>query len=335
MTAPLRTLLVGFGGVAQGLALDPKMSSWFPVATHAQALRADNRFNWVGVVDPQPDARRAATEDWSIPAFSDVQSAAHLEPDVVVLATPPGSRCDAMNALPSLKGALIEKPLPHTECVALQDICNARDIAAQVNYWRRGDDTLRSLANGILHKRIGDLQSGHAVYGNGLRNNGSHLLDMIRWLVGEPTSIIVTGAESAPNNVPIPGDVHVPFSLGFADGGTIAVHPVDFAHYREVGLDLWGTRGRITLLQETLDVRVYDVVENRGLSGTREIASDTGHPLESAVARALPNLYDNLYQAIDGDADLLSPLSNAAKTEDVIARVLASAQNDTAHAAPQ
>lgn len=335
MTAPLRTLLVGFGGVAQGLALDSKMSSWFPISTHAQALQSDDRFDWIGVVDPAPDARRAATDDWSIPAFPDVQSAAHLEPDVVVLAIPPGSRCDTVQALPSLRGALIEKPLLHTECAVLQDICKARDIVAQVNYWRRGDETLQSLAGGMLHQRIGDLQSGHAVYGNGLRNNGSHLLDMIRWLVGEPISVIVTGPDNATNDLPIPGDVQVAFSLGFENGGTIAVHPVDFTHYREVGLDLWGTHGRTTILQETLDIRVYDVVESRGLSGAHEIASDTGHPLTNSVARALPNLYDNLYQAIDGDADLLSPLSNAAQTENLIARVLASTQDYTYHAAQQ
>ena len=55
----LRTLIVGFGGIARGLAADAKMAHWFPVATHAQALRA--------LVGPEEDpellavARRCAS----------------------------------------------------------------------------------------------------------------------------------------------------------------------------------------------------------------------------------------------------------------------------------
>ena len=34
-----RTIIVGFGGVARGLAQDAKMAQWFPYAAHAQVLR--------------------------------------------------------------------------------------------------------------------------------------------------------------------------------------------------------------------------------------------------------------------------------------------------------
>ncbi len=329
MTAALRTILVGFGGVAQGLATDAKMSSWFPVATHAQALQSDPRFDWVGVVDPDPDAQQAATGDWSVPSFGDVAAAANLEPDVAILAMPPGGRCDAVAALPSLKGVLVEKPLPHDEGERLADMAADRNLAVQVNYWRRGDETLRDLSDGGLRRRIGALQSGHAIYGNGLRNNGSHLLDMIRWLIGEPTGVVRTGPVASLDAPPIDGDVRVPFSLSFAGGGTVAVHPVDFDHYREVGLDLWGTTGRLTILQETLDIRFHAVADNRGLADAHEIASDTAEVLPSTVARALPNLYGNLYDAVAGDADLLSPLTNALKTEALIDTVVSGGATDT------
>jgi hypothetical protein len=89
MSAPLKALMVGFGGIARGLATDSRMAQYFPIATHAQALRADPNFDWVGVVDPDPVACQSARTEWQVAAFSDVAEAVPLAPDVLVLATPP------------------------------------------------------------------------------------------------------------------------------------------------------------------------------------------------------------------------------------------------------
>ena len=66
MSAPLKALMVGFGGIARGLATDSRMAQYFPIATHAQALRADPNFDWVGVVDPDPVACQSAKRDSSV-----------------------------------------------------------------------------------------------------------------------------------------------------------------------------------------------------------------------------------------------------------------------------
>lgn len=325
MTAPLRTLLIGFGGIAHGLAADTRMAKWFPVATHIQALEQNSNFQLVGIVDPDPGARAIAVSDWGTEAFKNIQAAASLDPDVIVFATPPGERAEALTTFPSIKGVVVEKPLGGDDGRHLVETCEARSIPVQVNYWRRGDATLQTLAAGDLNNRIGTFQAGHALYGNGLANNGSHLVDMACMLLGEPVWVQALGDAKPTHQSPIAGDVHASFALGFDDDTCVSAHPVDFTQYREVSLDLWGSKGRLSFMQETLDIRHFNSVPNRGLDDAFEIANDAGTLLPSTVASALPNLYENLSAAINGKAPLLSPGQSALRTETIIEHIKLSA----------
>jgi len=326
----LKTLIVGFGGIARGLAHDARMAKWFPIATHAQALKEDDGFEWVGVVDPDPAARKCATDDWQVPGFETVADAAALAPDVLVLATPPGNRADAVAALPSVRAVFTEKPLGNADGEALIRLADARGIPLQVNYWRRGDETLDTLASGELKLRIGTLQAGTGVYGNGLNNNGSHLIDLARMLAGEPVWVQAIGDAVPLKGAPIPGDIQTAFALGMAKGAAITVHPLDFNRYREVALDLWGTAARMTFQQETLDIRHLPRTANRGLDDTYEIAADRGAPLKCTVADALPRLYRNLHDAVTKRAALLSPGDSALATERIISLIRRSAEQGNA-----
>ena len=323
----LKTLIVGFGAVARGLAIDKKMSNWFPIATHAQALQADMRFDWVGVVDPDPAALESAKRDWDVDAFGSLEEAVHLEPDILVLAAPPGARAAALSALPSVRGVFAEKPLGDDDGKALVKEAEQRNLPLQVNYWRRGDRTLGILASGGIRERIGDVQAATGVYGNGLANNGSHLIDMIRMLLGEPVWAQAIGDMTGASGGPIAGDTHVAFALGMPTGAVVSIHPLDFRHYREVALDIWGTAGRIALQQETLDIRIMPRAANRGLDNEYEIAGDEGVELKSTVADTLPNLYANLADAVTTGTPLLSSGESALKTENIINLVLRSANS--------
>lgn len=326
MTA-LKTLIVGFGAIARGFASDEKMAGYFPVATHAQAIDNDPRFECVGVVDPDPAARNIAEIDWNVPAFETVDVAAHLEPDILVLAAPPGARAETLAKLPSVRGVFAEKPLGNADGEALIAAVAKRGIPLQVNYWRRGDATLSMLASGGLRERIGSLQAATGVYGNGLANNGSHLIDMARMLLGDPQWVQAIGPAGPASGGPIAGDIHVAFALGMAGGATATIQPLDFRHYREVALDIWGTAGRIALQQETLDIRLMPRVANRGLENEFEIAADQSTTLACTVADTLPNLYGNLADAVQNGADLMSPGDSALKTEAIIDLVRRSADD--------
>lgn len=330
MREELSTLLIGFGQIAAGLANDAVMTQTFKYATHAQVLRDHPSFDLSAVIDPDEGAQANAAENWRIPivggSLDDLPDT--FSPDVLVLATPPESRFGYINAFPGIKGIVCEKPLGRDVASASRFVedCRSRQIPLQINLWRRADRQLGNLRRGGLEDRIGHAQCIFGTYGNGLHNNGIHLVDMIRMLCGEITHVRALSDTVAIECSPFKRDVHVPFSLHLQDGGMVTVQPLDFRYYREVGLDIWGQSGRLTIFQEGATMAFHPVQSNRGLAETFEVASDAPAYLESTVGTALYDLYENMCGVLGGRAELLSPGASALQSEFAIHAILASAR---------
>jgi predicted dehydrogenase len=326
---PLRTIVVGFGKIASGLEADAKMARYFKYATHAQVLKDHPNFNWVGVVDPENDAQVAARDRWGVAHVGSelAKIIAATDPEVVIITAPPEKRLSIINQCPNLKSAFVEKPLNliAQEGDELVDTCFKRGINLQVNFWRRGDQIFHELAIDRLAELVGTPKAIFATYGNGLRNNASHMIDFIRMLLGEITAVQANGSVSPLTNSALPGDVQVPFSATLENGSVVSIQPVDFTNYREVGLDIWGSHGRLTIFQEGLSIHHYPVTKNRALEDENEINSDAGMLIESTVSTALYNLYDNLYAATVDNAPLVSSGTSAIRTENIINAVISSA----------
>ncbi|MEK9673573.1 MAG: Gfo/Idh/MocA family oxidoreductase [Rhodospirillaceae bacterium] len=332
----LKTIIVGFGKVASGMNADPRMAKYFDHASHASVLKAHPAFDWLGVVDPSATAQKDARENWNIPHVSaDITDiAAKVQPDVAVIATPPGMRAEIARQLSGVRAILVEKPLNaitnamtgdgDADGVRLQETCGPRGVPVLVNYWRRADRLFQTLAAGELEKRVGRVQAIFGVYGNGLANNGSHMIDFIRMLTGEIIRVQSTGPAQAAKASTVAGDINMPVALTLANGATALLSPVDFDAYREVGLDIWGTEGRLSILQEGLVVRHFARTANRGVDNEWEIDSDWGVELERTVADALYRMYDNLVAAAN-DGRAWSPLSSALVNERIIKELMKSA----------
>ncbi len=329
MSPPLRTVIVGFGAVADTLGDDPRMRRHFVSSSHAQVLDSHPAYSWDAVVDPSPVARERARDVWHIRHV--VAHPAELngvyDPEVLVVTAPPRVRSDLVERFPSLRGLMVEKPvgLGQGEGERLLESCGARGLPVQVNLWRRAVPRLHELAAGGLSAMAGEPQAAFGVYGNGFFNNGTHLIDLARMLFGEVIAVQAVCPLKPSMTLPIVDDMQVDFALHYASGFKLQVAALDFAHYREVGLDIWGTRGRISLMQETLSEGHFPRSENRGLVDEMEIASDRGQfsPLE--VEQAFRHLYDNLHAVIEGgEVELLSSARSALRSEFVRDQVLVS-----------
>ncbi len=329
--SPLRTCIVGFGKIAAGYAKDPVMARHYRYTTHAQVLQNHPRFQWTAAVDPLPEARAAAQElDGAVETANDPAALGKgRDAEVVILANPPGpGRSLALDAFPHVRAVLVEKPLGRTLPEAREFLasCARRNIVVQVALWRRADPTFRALAGGELASRIGRLQAGHALYGNGLRNNGVHMVDFIRMMCGEIAHVEAIGPGATPAGLPIAGDLQVDAALTLATGQTVFLSALDFGAYREVGLDLWGDAGRLSILQEGLLISHFQRTANRAMSGEREIASDAPQTLPSTVGEAFWHLYDDLAKAMDSGTRPCSPGDSAISSESVIEAIVESAR---------
>lgn len=222
-------------------------------------------------------------------------------PDVAVVAAPLEMRPDVLGSFAGLKGLIIEKPLAASEddAVGIVSRCREQGVPLHVNYWRRSDRRFRELAAGRLDEMIGALQFGAAVYGGGLRNNGSHLVDFIRMLLGELVEVRALAPETAVRTLRGEGDWNVPFAATLASGAVVTVHGVDFQHYRENGLDLWGNRGRLSILNEGLTIQYASLAANRAITGEKELVHDAMTALPATVGDALFESYSGLAEAIE------------------------------------
>jgi predicted dehydrogenase len=323
----LRTVLVGFGAIAHGLSIDRRMAAHFRYATHAQVLRDHPRFDWCGTVDPDPKARARARAASGGEVFATLDAAqAAIAPEVAVIAAPPTVRAEVLRALPGLRGAIVEKPLGAdlASAVRFAARCERMGLAVQVCFWRRADRTLRRLAADRL-RTLGAIQAGFALYGNGLRNNGVHLVDLVRMQAGEIVAVRALGPAMPLIRAPIRGDVQLAAALHLDSGAVVSMAPLDFAQYREVALDLWGTKARRAFDQETLRIVDYSRTANRGLENAREIASDRPRAYAPGAAMAFFDLYGDLAKAIATGGRTWSDAANALRAETVVAALLRSA----------
>jgi len=310
----MRSIIVGFGRIANSISKDKKIASRFRYASHAQVLKEHPAFEWVGVADPSRQAQKDAKK-WDVPVIGELEEVIQkANPEFAVLATPVGTRLDIIKQMPDLKHVLIEKPYGD-EGPEILAYCKENNIEPSVNFWRRGVPFYRDFARHQMKQMIGDVQAVFCVTGNGIYNNGSHLIDFLRMLFGNVKGVARIGDAKTLKSVGCSGpldDYHVSFALEM-NGFHIMVQPVDFNHYREVSVDIWGTKGRVGLYHESLSAHLYPKADHRAMERQSEISSDRFAATAPDVSNALYNLYTSISAGVTQ-----SPGINAIEAEKVI-----------------
>jgi predicted dehydrogenase len=321
---PFSTLLVGFGKIAAHYATDPRVKQHFTYSTHAEVLRDHPDFDWQAVVDPDTLALETASKDWSVPfcvtALSELPAA--FAPEVAVLATPPQQRLTILAQLPkSVRLILAEKPLgtSQAETVSFIQQAEARGITVAVNYWRRTDHHLESLKCELQQT---PMMAGQLCYGNGLYNNGSHMLDLVQMLLGEIAELTLLDIHPTYATA-WPEDLNLSFWIKMTSGLGLCAQALDFKHYRENSLELWGAEHKWSILQEGLILGRAPRQAHRALSDHYEVSLDQMTYHTSGAGRALYDMYSNLRDFLTGRM----PLKSSAQQALVTARWLAHLRN--------
>ena len=110
-------------------------------------------------------------------------------PDLIVLATPAAGRAELVQrfARPGVRAILVEKPIALTlaEVDRMCDACEATGIQLSVGQHWRFCRALQGLRDVVQSGQLGEIESIHASgYGN-LLDQGWHLLDAARWVLGD------------------------------------------------------------------------------------------------------------------------------------------------------
>ena len=322
-----KTILIGFGKIGAGYAKDKLMSNSIKYSTHVQVLQDHPCFDLEAVVDKDLLSLKEAKDLWFVDkAVQDITLIENPEEfDVAVIAIPPNGRLEVIKKFPNLRAIILEKPVADNiiEARKIFEYCKKNEILVQVNFGKRFDKKiLKHLKN--LTKDIGKIQSAFGLYGNGLKNNGSHLIDWARMFLGEVSWVQSLGNGNFIEEGPIIDDKNFPFVMGFESKVLLMVQSLKFEKYRENSLDFWGENGRLFFPQEGLISLFYKKKNHRFSQNDYEIENDIQISDLMDQSKSLYNLYTNLSDTIFSRSKLYSSLNNAIITMKIIDNLEAS-----------
>lgn len=196
----LDVLIIGCGNIAG--RFDESGGPGVLPLTHAGAYRMHPGFRLAACVDPDQERLDAFGKYWEVDQKAnkiedlDHQSGAF---DVISICSPTAFHTHHLEAALALTPRLVfaEKPLTTNalETGRWIDLFEQAGIALSVNYTRRWQPDIVSLAADLRAGQYGAVRSASGVYNKGIANSGSHMLDLLRNLLGE-ISLVAVGSPS-------------------------------------------------------------------------------------------------------------------------------------------
>lgn len=176
-----KAVIIGAGNIAAGFD-SPKSEK---VLTHAHAIMLHPDFELLGFYDRDEKKSREAAGRWGGKAFRDTASALR-DADVVYCCVPDAFHGVVLKEIACFSPKLVvaEKPLASTfkEAQEIQSLYEGK-IPLTINYSRRFLKEFHRLKKEI--PSYGRFLKGVGYYGKGALHNGSHMVDILRFLLGE------------------------------------------------------------------------------------------------------------------------------------------------------
>ena len=299
MKKKLSTMIIGFGKVSSHH--DSKMGSFFPYQNHLEVIKNHPKFELTAVIDKSENVRRKVKKELKVPIVMESinQLSKNYIPDVVVISTKPDSKFEIIKNLRVRKAILLEKPIGKDlkDSMKIFRKCKDLGVLVQVNLVRRADKT-EFLKKKNLLNFLGKIQFVNVIYGNGIKNNGVHIVDFLRLILGEVQSVQSFSNGLSYKHRKSKNDPNLFCKLNFKNNILVTMNPINFNFYRDIIIDIWGNKGRVEIFQEGLLVRKSKISDHRAIEDCKEISIDCSEIIKTKLGTVYYDIYDNLYDAI-------------------------------------
>ncbi|TCS62996.1 Gfo/Idh/MocA family protein [Varunaivibrio sulfuroxidans] len=323
----LRALIVGCGAVAGGYDEDGPSDGG--ILTHAGAYRAHPEFDVVACVEPDSARRRAFMDYWAVPhgfATLDDYAQSAVRADVASVCAPTALHESMLMGLLDIgvTAVLCEKPL----CADIADSRRVVDayrdagVGLLVNYLRRWTPGIVDLKKEIVAGRWGALQNAVGSYNKGILNCGSHMIDLLHFLIGPMTPRAVLRARAGLG----PHDPTLDARLDAPGGAPVYLIGSDHRYFFTFELELTFENGRVAFEDLGRAVRVRTLSEDREFPQRRTL--QRGAWRETGLGEAMARTVDNLYRHVRAAAPVACDGAAALDAETVCHRLIAMARGD-------
>jgi len=256
----------------------------------------------MGFVDTSPSRLQRACRTWGGTAYKSLSIAfREPKPDVVVVATPDNTHYPVLNQITGhqFKLVIMEKPLSVDlkQARAIRRWAKRRCIPLLVNYNRRFVPEFRRLAEIIHQEEYGRFLTGTTHYGKGLLHNGSHFIDLLIWFFGriKPHRKFFLFKDYSPNDPSIAGELLV-------KNRPLFFLPVHSRLATIFEIDLFFSRGRISILNSGETVREYRVLPHRIFRTIHTF--QTSRSYKTSLFQSQYHMADTAYKYLLGKAEL-------------------------------
>jgi predicted dehydrogenase len=317
---PLSVLIVGCGKIAGGFDKGRRLTD-FPYS-HAGAYIRDSRFKMAACIEPDEARRIEFMKEWNIQlGFSSIDEMLNLDYrfDVISICSPTTNHSHDIEVALQLSPKLIfcEKPMTASldDTERLVEACKTANVMIAVNHTRRWDPSISQLQADMLSGRRGELRSIVGIYNKGILNNGSHMLDLLHFLVG-PVSVINVG-----NSVSdyLHNDPTIPVWLETEQGVPIHLVGADAEDYVFFEVQLIFSLGVLTMEEGGLYWRERRTVQSTTFKGYRKL--DDGARYAGGYSHAMIKAIDNIYRAVIKDDVLVSSGESALLAQRVCEKI--------------
>jgi predicted dehydrogenase len=288
-----RVAIIGAGRI--GAMMDDSSSPH--ILTHAHGYQACEGFEIVGFVDRDLEKAEAASARWGGTAFESAEELFEAQAiDVVSICLPDELHYATLLALAKkpVRFIFLEKPAVTTteEADVVRTLYRELPLRVQVNYTRRFVPEISRVREAIRSGKYGAFITGTGYYGKGLLHNGSHLVDLLQFLVGE-----VGRVEKISETVDFyDQDPSVSALLTMCCGGAFYLCHIDSREFHVFELDLTFERKRIRIRELGTIIEEYSVGDHKLFEGYRTLNKDAEYPTEhlKAMYHAVANVRNNL-----------------------------------------
>ncbi len=190
----VRAAVVGLGQIGQGYDYD--LSDSGVVLTHARAYAAHEGYLLVAGVDTDVGQRDRFTARFGQPAYPDAASMMERHrPDVISICAPMEQHLRIFRQVIPFgpRAVLCEKPMTGvlSEAKEMLRLAKANHCALAVNYIRRFEPGVLALKKALQQGGAGEIEKGVCWYSKGIVNNGSHFIDLLSFLLGDVTEVLI------------------------------------------------------------------------------------------------------------------------------------------------
>ncbi len=289
-------LIIGSGNI--GAFFDNSDSKY--ILTHAHGFIQHEGFNLVGFYDINHKKALNAANRWNCKAFKSIKEAFSMNKiDIVCVAVPDELHYQILKVLSnySLKIIFVEKPLTKTmnEAKEIYDIYRKKEIDVCLNYSRRYVPEYIKLKEEINRNDFGSYICGTGYYGKGILHNGSHIIDLLRYLIGEIYSFKTISG----NFDFYEDDPSVTGILLFNNEKEFLLRNIDCNLYTIFEIDLFFEKNRIRITDSGFKIEIYEKSKSSVYKGYKYLTKSK--VIDTDIGNAVYWAIDNIYNFINGN----------------------------------